>query len=46
MIQATLFDKLYWSTSQARDYLNKYGYHPIKRVHTTDKYHRYRLIGT
>ena len=44
MIQAVLFAKLYWTTSQAREYLNKNGYHPIKRVHTTDKYHRYRLI--
>ena len=44
MIQAVLFDKSYWNTNQARNYLNKNGYIPIKRVHTTDKYHRYRLI--
>ena len=44
MIQAILFDKLYWSTNQALNYLNKNGYIQIKRVHTTDKYHRYRLI--
>ena len=44
MIQAVSFDKLYWNTSQAREYLNKNVYNPIKRVHTTDKYHRNRLI--
>ena len=44
MIQAVLFDKSYWTTNEARNYLNKNGYIPIKRVHTTDKYHRYRLI--
>ena len=35
---------MYWNTSQAHEYLKKSGYNPIKRVHTTDKYHRYRLI--
>ena len=44
MIQAVLFDKSYWTTNQARNYLNKNGYIPIKRVHTTDKYHRWRLL--
>ena len=44
MIQAVLFDKSYWTTNEARNYLNKNGYIPIQRVHTTDKYHRYRLI--
>ena len=43
-IQAVLFDKNYWNTNQAREYLKKNGKQPIKRVHTTDKYHRYRLI--
>ena len=41
-IQAFLFDKSYWNTSNSREYLKIYGYHPIKKVHTTDKY----IIGT
>ena len=43
-IQAVLFDRKYWNTSQARAHLKASGHQPIKRVHTTDKYHRYRLI--
>jgi hypothetical protein len=43
-IQAVLFDKNYWNTNAARAYLKANGKQPIKRVHTTDNYHRYRLI--
>ena len=43
-IQAVLFNKDYWTTTQARAYLKENGKQPIKRVHTTDNYHRYRLI--
>ena len=43
-IQAVLFNKDYWNTTQARSYLKKTGKQPIKKVHTTDNYHRYRLI--
>ena len=44
MIQSVLFDINYWTTPEARQYLNKKGYIPIKRVHTTANYYRYRLI--
>jgi hypothetical protein len=43
-IQAILFNKDYWTTTQARAYLKANGKKPIKTVHTTDNYHRYRLI--
>lgn len=43
-IQAILFNKDYWNTNEARTYLKKSNKKPIKRVHTTDTYHRYRLI--
>ena len=43
-IQAALFNKDYWNTNQARAYSKENGKKPIKRVHTTDNYHRYRLI--
>ena len=39
-IQALLFDKNYWTTSQAREFMKKSGYIPIIKVHTTDKYQR------
>ena len=43
-IQAVLFDKNYWNTKDAREYLMMYDHHPIKKVHITDKYYRYRLL--
>ena len=43
-VQAVLFDKRYWTTNDARTYLKKSNKQPIKRVHTTDTYYRYRLI--
>ena len=43
MIQAILFDKSKFSTAQARKFLKKNGYIPIKRVHTTKTLHRYRI---
>ena len=43
-IQAVLFDKNYWTTKKAMENLKAWRHQPIKRVHTTDKYHRYRLI--
>ena len=36
-IQAVLFNRDYWTTTQAREYLKANG------DHTTDKYHCYRL---
>lgn len=43
MIQAVLFDKQHWSTDAARKWLKNKGYVPIKRIHVTDNYLRYRL---
>ena len=43
MLPAVLFYKDYWNTTKARQHLNNEGLKPIKRVHTTDKYHRYRI---
>ncbi len=43
-IQAVLFDKNYWNTNDARAQLKASGHQPIKKVHITDKYYRYRLI--
>lgn len=44
MIQAILFDRNYWTTKDAREYMKIYNKIPIKRVHKTDRYYRYRLI--
>lgn len=42
-IQAILFDKSKFTTVQARAWLKKKGYKPIKRVHITKNLYRYRL---
>lgn len=42
-IQAVLFHVNAWTTAKARSYLKKKGLKPIKRVHKTAKYLRYRI---
>lgn len=41
--QAILFDRKYFNPSKCRRYLRNNGYEPIKKVHTTKDYYRYRL---
>jgi hypothetical protein len=43
MIQAILFHINKWTTDKARQYLKQNSFTPIKRVHITDKYLRYRI---
>jgi hypothetical protein len=42
-VQAVLFDNKAWSTQQARAWLKKEGFVPIKRVDRTESLLRYRL---
>jgi len=42
-IQALLFDQKHWTTDTARKWMQDHNYDPIKRVHKTTKYLRYRL---
>jgi hypothetical protein len=42
-MQAILFDKRYWTQQKARKYIHANSYKPIKPVHITDNYLRYRL---
>jgi hypothetical protein len=42
-IQAVLFEYDYWTTSSANAWLRKHKLKPIKKVHTTKKYYRYRI---
>jgi hypothetical protein len=42
-VQSILFDNNLYTTKQARQWLNKNNYKPIKRVHKTEKYLRYRI---
>lgn len=42
-LQAILFDNNYYNSDKARKWLKKNGYKPIKRVHKTENYLRYRL---
>lgn len=43
-IQAVIFDKSYWTTQKAITWLHHHQFRPIKRVHTTENYHRYRIV--
>jgi hypothetical protein len=43
-IQAIIFDNKLWTATTARAWLKKNNYTPIKRVHKTLNYLRYRLI--
>ena len=42
-IQAILFEKDKFDTKTARQFLKKHDYKPIKRVHKTTNYLRYRI---
>lgn len=43
-VQAILFNRLvYKNTKDCRAWLSKHGYSPLKKVHITDKYYRYRI---
>lgn len=42
-IQAVLFDTEYWTPSSARKWLKSHDIKPMKKVHTTENYHRYRI---
>ena len=45
-VQAVLFDINDWNTNDCRKWLYNQGYLPIKRVHTTNTFFRYRVIQT
>ena len=42
-VQAVLFDKHIYSTSEARKWLKKHKLVPIKMVHEVKNYYRYRI---
>jgi hypothetical protein len=46
MIHSILFDKYYWPNSKDRLYYIRHHFNlePIKRVHTTERYYRYRIV--
>lgn len=43
-IQAILFNKYTYTINEAENFIKKYNLKPIKRVHETKKFYRYRLI--
>lgn len=43
LVHTIAFDKDKWNTIQARAWLKKHRYVPIKHVHRTENYLRYRL---
>lgn len=42
-IQSVLFDKNFYTTEDACKWLHKHKLKPIKKVHETENYYRYRL---
>lgn len=42
-VQAVIFKKDKWTTPKARRWLKKNNYTPIKKVHITDDFYRYRI---
>ena len=43
-VQAVLFGINDWNTNDCRKWLYNHGYIPLKRVHKTDTFLRYRII--
>ena len=43
MIQAVLLDKKNFTLAEANKWIKSHNFHPIKKVHVTDNYYRYRL---
>lgn len=43
-VHAVLFDNGIYTADKAREWLKEHNYVPIKRVHKTENYLRYRLI--
>jgi len=44
MIQAIIFDNKIWTEKTAKKWLKEHGYVPIKPVHKTLNFLRYRLL--
>ncbi|HXS59230.1 MAG TPA: hypothetical protein VN703_00260 [Candidatus Sulfopaludibacter sp.] len=42
-IQSIIFNKDYWTKSEARKWLLTHFFLPIKKVHETKNYYRYRI---
>ena len=43
MIQSVIFDKDYWSPKTAAIWLLQHSLHPIKEMHETEYYYRFRI---
>ena len=43
-IQSILFDKKIWSPKSSSVWLMEHKLHPIKKMHETNNYYRYRLL--
>lgn len=44
MIQAVIFNKKKWTIPKAKKWLYDHGFKPIKQVHETLNYFRYRIL--
>ncbi len=43
-IQSIIFDKHYWSISASKLWLQHHNFYPIKKVHMTKNFYRYRMM--
>jgi hypothetical protein len=43
VLQAILFDRFKWSTQDAKQWLKEHSFLPIKKVHITNKFKRFRI---
>jgi hypothetical protein len=44
VVQSVIFKKDKFTKKQAESWLKKNNYKPIKHVHSTDNFHRYRIV--
>jgi hypothetical protein len=42
-VQSVIFHRSHWSPHKAREWLKYHNLEPIKKVHTTENYYRYRI---
>jgi len=43
-IQAVIFDKTRWKPKSSANWLMSHKFHPIKKMHETTHFYRYRLM--
>jgi len=42
-IQTIIFDRRFWLPSEAKKWIRQHNYHPIKPMHATNRFYRFRI---